>query len=80
MAEPIVAHSFCLSLLNAGLDEEFGKLMPSASIADAIVLAVYIPPHAPAPGHACCTIPLKSASLKLPAIFFPSASNALTNI
>ena len=25
--------------------------MPKASIADAIVLAVYIPPHAPDPGH-----------------------------
>ena len=30
--------------------------MPIASIADAIVFAVYIPPHAPAPGHACSTI------------------------
>jgi len=26
-------------------------LMPSASIAEAIVLAVYMPPHAPGPGH-----------------------------
>src|SRR6185436_19245303 len=75
---PIAAHSFCLSLLNAGFDEEFGKLMPSASMAEAMVLAVYMPPHAPAPGQACWIIALKSASLKLPAIFFPSASNALT--
>jgi hypothetical protein len=31
---------------------EFGKLMPKASIADAIVLAVYIPPQEPGPGMA----------------------------
>jgi hypothetical protein len=29
----------------------YGRLMPIVSIADAIVFAVYIPPHAPAPGH-----------------------------
>ncbi len=44
--------SFDFSLLSAGLDEVKGNAMPSASIADAIVLAVYIPPHAPAPGQA----------------------------
>jgi hypothetical protein len=27
--------------------DEYGKLMPSASNADDIVLAVYMPPHAP---------------------------------
>ena len=29
--------------------------IPSVSIADAMVLAVYIPPHAPGPGQACRT-------------------------
>src|SRR5690606_16811047 len=39
------------SRLTAGFDEEYGKDMPIASIAEAIVLAVYIPPQAPAPGQ-----------------------------
>ena len=51
MASPIAAHSFCLSSLNAGLEEEYGRLIPNASIALAMVLAVYMPPHAPAPGQ-----------------------------
>ena len=40
--------AFCAELL--------GKLMPSASIADAIVFAVYMPPHEPAPGIATSSI------------------------
>ena len=78
MALPAAAHSFCLSSLRAGLEEEKGKLIPRASMAEAMVFAVYIPPQAPAPGQECCTMPLKSPSLKLPAIFCPSASKALT--
>ena len=41
-----------------GLDEEDGKLIPRASIADDMVLAVYIPPHAPGPGIEFLMIPL----------------------
>ena len=78
MALPASLHSCCFSSLSAGLEEEYGKLIPNASMADAIVLAVYIPPQAPAPGHACCIIPLKSASVNSPAIFCPSASKAET--
>ena len=37
---------------SAGVDELYGSDMPSASIAEAIVLAVYMPPQAPAPGQA----------------------------
>src|SRR3990167_7238230 len=37
---------------SAGIEEEFGNDMPNASIAEAIVFAVYIPPQLPAPGHA----------------------------
>ncbi len=33
MALPAAAHSFCLSSLNAGLEEELGKLIPNASMA-----------------------------------------------
>ena len=31
----------------AGMEEEYGSVMPSASMQDAMVFAVYIPPHAP---------------------------------
>ena len=34
----------------AAMAELFGRLIPMASIAEAIVLAVYIPPQEPAPG------------------------------
>ena len=34
------------------VEELFGKQNPIASIAEAIVFAVYIPPQAPAPGQA----------------------------
>lgn len=36
---------------NLHLPYLYGRDIPSASIADAIVLAVYMPPQAPAPGH-----------------------------
>ena len=39
-----------------GVDELYGRLMPSASAADAIVFAVYMPPQAPAPGQELRTI------------------------
>jgi hypothetical protein len=60
---PAFKHSTFFSLLNAGLDELYGKLKPNASIADDIVFAVYIPPQAPAPGQAFFITPLKSSSL-----------------
>ena len=62
----------------AGLELEKGRLIPNASIAIAIVFAVYIPPQAPAPGQAFLIIPLYSSSEILPAIFSPKASNAET--
>ena len=37
-----------------------GKLIPSASIAEAIVFAVYIPPHEPGPGMAAFSISVNS--------------------
>ena len=36
---------------HAGIEELYGTLNPRASIALAIVFAVYIPPHAPGPGQ-----------------------------
>ncbi len=47
---------------------------PITSITIDIVLAVYWPPQAPAPGHATCSISARSASLALPATTSPSIS------
>ena len=48
------AERFVLSFFSsssAAMVEEKGRLSPMASIADDIVLAVYIPPQEPAPGQ-----------------------------
>lgn len=42
MTGPIEAHSSCFSCDSAGNEEEPGRVIPSASMALAIVLAVYI--------------------------------------
>ena len=47
-------------------------------MAEAMVLAVYIPPQAPAPGQEFLTTPKKSSSEICPVYFFPNASNAET--
>ena len=78
IAFPASSHSFFFSSLKAGLEELNGKLIPKASIAEAIVFAVYIPPQAPAPGQAFLMIPLKSSGVILLFIFLPSASKADT--
>ena len=51
-----------------------------ASMADDIVLAVNIPPHAPAPGQARRSTSSRSASESLRALYCPTASNALTTV
>ena len=58
--------------------DEYGKLMPSASNDELMVLAVYMPPHEPLPGIARRSIWQKSSSLILPAENCPTASNTLT--
>src|SRR5688572_8751283 len=55
-------------------------LMPSASNEEDIVLAVYMPPHAPTDGQAFFSMPMKSSSLILPAAYAPTASNAETTV
>mmetsp|Transcript_58075 Transcript_58075/g.131592 ORF Transcript_58075/g.131592 Transcript_58075/m.131592 type:complete len:319 (-) Transcript_58075:690-1646(-) len=62
---PMLSHSAIFSAESAGLDEEKGRLIPRASIAVAMVFAVYMPPHAPCPGHECCVISRRSSSLIL---------------
>jgi hypothetical protein len=52
--------------------------MPSASNDEDMVLAVYMPPHAPTLGHAFFSMPTKSSSFILPAENAPTASNGLT--
>lgn len=52
IALPASRHSCCLAAEIAGLEEEPGRVMPMDSMAVAIVLAVYMPPHAPGPGQA----------------------------
>ncbi len=47
----------------ASCAELLGRLMPSASIALAMVLAVYMPPHEPGPGIARCSRSASAASL-----------------
>ncbi len=67
MASPALKHSSSFFSSIAGVDELYGRLMPIASIAEAIVLAVYIPPHAPGPGQDLLTISCLVSSLILPA-------------
>jgi hypothetical protein len=52
--------------------------MPSASKAELMVLAVYMPPQLPLPGMARRSISQKSSSLILPALNWPTASKTLT--
>ena len=75
---PATSHSMTFSALLAGLEELYGRVIPIASMALAMVLAVYIPPQAPGPGHACLTISLKVASSMAPDTFCPHASKAET--
>lgn len=49
---PAILHSSFFKGSSAGLLLLYGRLIPIASIALAIVFAVYMPPQAPAPGHA----------------------------
>ena len=60
--------------------DELGRLMPSASNDELIVLAVYMPPQEPLPGIARRSIWQKSSSLMLPALNWPTASNGLTMV
>ena len=75
---PSASHSSFLSLLTAGFEALYGNAIPQASMAEAIVLAVYIPPQAPAPGQALRITFLYSSSSMVPATFSPQASKAET--
>ena len=67
---------FCLEI--AACDELPGKLIPRASIADAIVFAVYIPPQEPGPGIAFVSILVSSFFVIRPFENSPTASKTET--
>ena len=69
MATACLSDSDSLFGFSAGIEELYGKEKPIHSIAEAIVFAVYIPPHAPAPGIDLLMISLYSSSSISPATF-----------
>ena len=77
-AAPARSQSNLLSFEMAAWAELLGKLIPSASIADAIVLAVYMPPQEPAPGIALASISASSASSIWLLALAPTASKTDT--
>mmetsp|Transcript_15904 Transcript_15904/g.41237 ORF Transcript_15904/g.41237 Transcript_15904/m.41237 type:complete len:264 (+) Transcript_15904:302-1093(+) len=67
-AAPAIRHSSRFRGSSAGMEEEYGNVMPIASMAEAMVLAVYMPPQAPAPGHELRTMSKRSFSSISPAL------------
>ena len=63
---PAASAASALRSFVAGMPESAAGLMPRKSSAVAIVLAVNIPPHAPAPGHAADSSACSSAPVMLP--------------
>jgi len=55
IASAALSHSLIFAGESAGFEEDPGRQRPIDSIAVLIVLAVYIPPHAPTPGQECCS-------------------------
>ena len=77
-AAPARSQSPSLAWEIASWAELLGRLMPSASMAEAMVLAVYMPPQEPGPGMAVSSICFSSISETLPAAWPPTASNTET--
>ena len=77
-ASPARRQSSFFSSLTAIWLELLGRLMPRASIAEAMVLAVYMPPQEPGPGMEQDSIVFSPASSSLPAECWPTASKTET--
>ncbi len=77
-ASPARRESALFSSPTASCAELPGSDKPSASIAEAMVLAVYIPPQLPGPGIAVRSTSLSSASEIFPAALAPTASKTAT--
>ena len=73
-SSPIRSATVPFSSSSAGTIAEPPALTPSASKAQAIVLAVNWPPQAPAPGLATPSSSFSSSSLMSPALWAPIAS------
>ena len=76
-AAPARSASLSRRLSIAGGEAVPGRLMPSASAMELMVLAVNIPPHAPSPGHAARSISPSSSCDIVPAAHAPIASNTV---
>src|ERR1051325_9204541 len=79
-ARPDCAALSAFSSSSAAIVEEYGRLKPIASMTADIVLAVYIPPQEPAPGHARRSTSSSSSAVMRPAQYRPTASHALTTV
>ena len=77
-AAPAPRQSFFLAGLIAAWALLPGRLIPIASMALAMVLAVYMPPQEPAPGMAHAVISSSPLSLNLLFACTPTASNTET--
>mmetsp|Transcript_80 Transcript_80/g.178 ORF Transcript_80/g.178 Transcript_80/m.178 type:complete len:206 (-) Transcript_80:693-1310(-) len=71
IAAPAIRHSSIFRGSSAGMELLYGSVMPRASMAVAMVLAVYMPPQAPAPGQELRTVSKRVASSTLPATNSP---------
>ena len=78
IAAPASLQSCFLSLETASWLLLPGKLIPRASILDAIVLAVYIPPQDPGPFTETFSTAISSSSLMLPFANSPTFSQTVT--
>ena len=76
-AAPASSASVSRDFSIAGAEAEPGRLMPSASAMDDMVLAVNIPPQAPSPGQAAFSISVSSCSVIAPVAHAPTASNTV---
>ena len=77
-ASPARRQSSFFSWLIAICAELLGRLMPSASMAQAMVLAVYMPPQEPGPGIEQFSTACRPASSSLWAACWPTASKTET--
>ena len=76
---PAFLASLALSENTAGTVPFPGSPIPSASVKQFIVFAVYIPAHDPHVGHAISSTEFNSFLLIFPVLYEPTASNTLLN-
>ena len=71
------ARGVLIDISTLAIVDAYGRLIPSASNAELIVLAVNMPPHAPSPGQALRSMARSSSGSIEPAATAPTASNTL---